>query len=142
MAAKITVVVCLLSAAATMVLGAVGRNVEFGLDVKRVAGCLLWMLIYIWPYVMFALLAQAVGDCRWASWLLLVLVTAASVLGPCILGQCCYRYHTDPEYRQTEAQLAVFAVPLIQWPAMGLAGLVTLICGRRRPGHSPEARNA
>jgi len=59
------------------------------------------------------------------------------------LGGDSYRYHSEPESRNTEAQFGVLFVPVIQWPALmfGALTLTLLFCFSRRKESGSDARD-
>ena len=125
MVAKITVLVCFLSSITTVAMGVASTA---GLTPEDA----FIVLFVIGPYVVLALLAWRYRNRLSASRLLLALVSVMSVWGLYIFGEDCYRYFTEPEYRKVQ-RMAVLVVPLVQWPATLLSGVVLAIWFRPRP---------
>lgn len=75
------------------------------------------------PYLLLGLLAWWQRGEPIASWFLLVVTATLATLGVYMFGLDSYRYHTDFEYRMSQ-RMTVFLVPLLQWAAALMVGLV------------------
>jgi hypothetical protein len=85
------------------------------------------------PYFLLGLLAWWQRGESLVSWLLLTVTFLLATWGVYLFGLDSYRSHTDWQYRMAQ-RLTVFLVPLLQWAAVLVVGLVLL-------GHWAITRN-
>ena len=116
MVPRITWAVCLFASAITLVLGCKNTSGLRPNDAVILA-------FVLGPYLLLGLLARWQRGESIASWFLLVVTVTLAALGVYLFGLDSYRYHTDFEYRMSQ-RLTVFLVPLLQWAAALMVGLV------------------
>jgi len=117
--ARLTIVVCLLAAAAEAVLGCTSTTrVSLG-DAPIV-------LFIVGPYLLIALVAWLQRGKLAASWTLLAVAVGLSAWGLHVFVEDSYRYQTEPHYRKVQ-RMAVFFVPLLQWALVLLVGTTLLV---------------
>jgi hypothetical protein len=114
--------VCFLAAAITLILGYTSTAGPGHGDVFIVA-------FVLGPYLLLGLLAWWQRSKSIVSWLLLGVTVMLATWGVCLFGLDSYWYHTDRQYRMA-MRLAVLLVPLVQWAAMLVVGLVLLFAGQ------------
>ena len=123
---RITWAVCFLASAITLML-ACTSTAGFGpRDVVIVA-------FILGPYLLLGLLAWWQRGESLVSWLLLTVTFLLATWGVYLFGLDSYRSQTEWEYRMAQ-RLTVFLVPLLQWAAVLVVGLVLL-------GHWAITRN-
>lgn len=108
---------------------------------RRLLGPMAGVLVafLVGPLLFLALMAwRRRARPAWARrFLALAAVLGAAGLG--VLGWDCYRYHTDPEFRNVRSMNAVL-VPLGQWAAVLLVWLLVVACEahEKRAGQLPS----
>jgi hypothetical protein len=134
MVPRITWAVCFLASAITLVLGYTSTAGPGPNDVFIVA-------FLLGPYLLLGLLAWWRRGKSIASWLLLAVTVILATWGVCLFGLDSYWYHTDWQYRMA-MRMAVLLVPLLQWAALPVVGLVLLFAGElgREAGDVPVSR--
>lgn len=117
--ALVTITVCLLSAIAEAVLGCTSTTRVSLSDAPIV-------LFIVGPYLALATIAWWQREKLAVSWTLLAVVLGLSAWGLYVFGEDSYRYHTDRDYRKLQ-RLAAFIVPIVQYAAVLLVGIATLL---------------
>jgi len=125
--ARATVIVCLFAAAVEVALGCASTA---GLA----PGDAIVALFVVGPYLLLASLAWRLRARATASRALLAVAVGLSAWGLATFGWHGYRYHAEPQYRALQ-NMALFSVPLLQWVAVLLVGLASLLV---RPGSRGE----
>ena len=118
MVPRMTWAVCFLASAITLVLGytsTAGPQHNDGILIAFVLG----------PYLLLGLLARWQRAESIVSWLLLAVTVIVATWGLSLFGLDSYWYHTDWQYRMA-MRLTVLLVPLLQWAAVLVVGLVLL----------------
>jgi hypothetical protein len=121
MVPRITWAVCFLASAITLVLGYTSTAGPGPDDVLIVA-------FILGPNLLLGLLAWWQRGNPIGSWLLLAVAVILATWGVGLFGLDSYWYHTDWQYRMA-MRMAVLLVPLLQWAAMPVVGLVLLVAG-------------
>ena len=84
------------------------------------------VLFIVGPYLCLAMAAWLYRGKLASSWTLLVVVVGLSAWGLYVLGMDSHRYHTDANYRKVQ-RMAAFFVPLVQYAAVVLVGMASLL---------------
>lgn len=121
--ARSTVIVCLFAAAVEVALGSASTAGLAPAD--AIVG-----LFVAGPYLLLASLAWRLRARMMASRAMLAVAVGLAAWGLATFGWHGYRYHAEPQYRALQ-NMALFAVPLLQWVAVFLVGLASLLV---RPG--------
>lgn len=117
--ARSTVIVCLFAAAVEVALGCVSTAGLAPADA-------IIALFVVGPYLLLASLAWRQRERATASRSLLAVAVGLSAWGLATFGWHGYRYHAEPQYRALQ-NMALFSVPLLQWVAVFLVGLASLL---------------
>jgi hypothetical protein len=118
MVPRITWAVCFLASAITLTLGCTSTAGLAPSDVVIVA-------FVLGPYPLLGLFAWWRRGESIVSWFLLAVTVILATWGVYLFGLDSYRYHTEFEYRMSQ-RMTVFFVPLLQWAAVLMVGLVLL----------------
>lgn len=117
--ARSTVIVCQFAAAVEVALGCASTAGLTPADA-------IIALFVVGPYLLLASLAWRLRARAAASRAMLAVAVGVAAWGLATFGWHGYRYHAEPEYRALQ-NMALFAVPFLQWVAVFLVGLVSLL---------------
>jgi hypothetical protein len=121
MIAKISLAICFfaLIAKVSILIACYGRLSAFH------SGDLLYLLLIIGPYLLLGLMAWRWRGHRGVSIAALVLILIVASAGIFLLGDDCYNYRVNPQYRLYDRYAIPIAI-LLQCLGTGLLGLVIL----------------
>ena len=134
MITKISLIVCLLALIATVIIPITcyGRLSSFYLS------DLLSLSFIIGPYLLLGLMAWRWRGDRVVSVIAFLLILTVASGGLYLIGDSCYNYQTDPQYRLYD-NYTLPVVILLEWLGTGLLGLVIMVVrliskrGRKEP---------
>ncbi len=122
MITKISLIICLFALVATVTIPITCRDNPSGFHLSD----LVILFFIIGPYLLLGLMAWRWRGHRGVSAVALMLILIVASVGIYLVGDDCYNYRVNPQYRLYD-NYTMPVVILLEWLGTVLLGLVTLV---------------